>query len=146
MPAPVNTQMPTTIAYKPEQEPIEASVSNAVQAESVETEIKPSIPSEIKIPQELEHVMQKSPDAEAPFSARLANQTGITLAKESTPVITTPSGTIRLPMTYSQAFQKEMHTSTTDSMHWLAAMIMYQWSKYEPDAVNDIKHKKTASQ
>lgn len=55
-------------------------------------------------------------------------KTGIRHAAESTPVSQEPTGTVKLPMTYSQAEQKAKG-STTDSATWLANFILRLFKK-----------------
>ena len=97
---------------------------------------------EVSIPQELKHAIEKGPDAQELKVEELTN-TKPTQPKESTPVITTPAGLIHLPMTYEQALKKKNTTPFWDSIHWLAAFVVYQWVKYDPDVVRASKTKKT---
>ena len=75
---------------------------------------------EVIIPQELGHVVEKGPDAQE---------------------LKIEEGNIHLPLTYEQALKKKNTTRFWDSMHWLAAFIMYQWMKYDPDIVRAVKAK-----
>ena len=86
-----------------------------------EVAITTSVHPEVYIPQELQHTIEKGPDA--------------------LPTITTPTGLIHLPLTYEQALKKKNTTRFWDSMHWLAAFIIYQWTKYDPDIVRAVKAK-----
>jgi hypothetical protein len=76
---------------------------------------------EVVIPQELRHVVEKGSDAQE-----------LKIEKD---------GNINLPLTYEQALKKKDTTRFGDSMHWLAAFIMYQWMKYDPDVVRAVKAK-----
>ncbi len=97
------------------------SLANTVGAPIDEVIITASVHPEVHIPQELQHVVGKGPDA--------------------LPTIATPTDLIHLPMTYEQALKKKKTTRFWDSMHWLAASIMYQWTKYDPDIVKAVKAK-----
>ncbi len=113
--------------------------------ETDQSEINPSTPPEIKIPSELKNVVEKSPDENNIKISKEVASAGVTPAAESSPVITTPTGSIKLPMTYSQARQKAKSTRLMDSAHWLAEMIMYEWLKHEPDQVREQKNIKPAA-
>ncbi|HSW96658.1 MAG TPA: hypothetical protein VLF89_02415 [Candidatus Saccharimonadales bacterium] len=53
---------------------------------------------------------------------------GVVHAKESTPVSTTPTATIVLPMTQQQAQQTvKIHKKVKDSLFWFAMLILRQW-------------------
>lgn len=105
------------------------------RASSPQMEIKPVAHSEITPPRELENTAEKGPDAKEPKIEEELRHAGVKLAKESTPLITTPTGKIQLPLNYSQAVQKKKKTSFFDSVHWYAALIMYLWKKHDPDIV-----------
>jgi hypothetical protein len=76
---------------------------------------------EVIIPEELlGHAVEKGPDAQE---------------------LKIESGNIHLPLTYEQALKKKNTTHFGDSMHWFAALIMYQWMKYDPDIVRAVKKK-----
>ncbi|MBU4098752.1 hypothetical protein KJ980_03825 [Patescibacteria group bacterium] len=120
---------PPAISGHREHGPVSAVKSEFTKPVETQPEITPSTPHEIMIPQELKNTIEKASDAHDP---KIEKNTPLKLAKESTPVITTPTGIIRLPMTYKQAVQKEKNSSFRDSIHWFAAMIMYQWRKYDP--------------
>lgn len=120
---------PPAVSGNKEHEPISAAKSELVKPVESQPEMAPSTP-EITIAPELEKTIEKSPAALEP---KIEN-TPAKLAKESTPImpiIQTPAGTIRLPMTYKEALQKEKKSSFLDSMHWLAAQIIYQFRKNE---------------
>lgn len=129
------------ISINKEHAPISAVKSEAVKPVESQPEITPSAPPEIMIPQELKNTIEKSPGALEPKIEKETRLAGVKLAKESTPVITTPTGIIRLPMTYSQALQKEKSSAFWDSIHWFAAQIMYQWRKHDSDIVKETKTK-----
>ena len=53
---------------------------------------------------------------------------GIELAKESTPVSTTPSGIVKLPMTEEEAIKNiKIHKKITDSARWYIWLILKQF-------------------
>ena len=83
------------------------------------------------IPEDLlEHAVEKGSDAQE-----------LKIKEDEPAVITTPTGNICLPLTYEQALKKKNTTNFGDSVHWLAASIMYQWMKYDPDIVRAVKKK-----
>jgi hypothetical protein len=132
---------PPTVFVNKEHEPIIPASTEFTPPPEPRVEIAASVPAEVMITQELKNTIEKSPDAKEPKIEKEARLAGLTLAKESTPVITSPTGIIRLPMTYVQALQKKNNSPFWDSIHWFAALIMYQWSKYEPDVVKEAKIK-----
>lgn len=119
---------------------VEASDLTTSQEEAPVPEITPSQPEKIVIPHELSKVIEKSPDTEVPKIEEEVKAAEVTPAKESMPIINTPSGAVKLPMTYAQALVKERESKSLDSVHWLAAVILYLGAKYDPDAVKDAKH------
>lgn len=123
---------PPAISGNREHGPISTVKTEFAKPTESQPEIAPSTP-EIVIPQELKNTIEKSPASHEP---KIEKNTPMKLAKESTPVITTPTGIINLPMTYKEALKKEKNSSFRDSIHWLAALIAYQWRKYN---TNNIK-------
>lgn len=128
----VRIVQPPEISGNKEHEPISQAKTESTKSVEARPEIAPSTP-EIKIPQELEKTIEKAPAAREP---EIKKDMPMKLAKESTPVITTPSGTIRLPLTYKEALQKEKNSGFWDSVHWFAAQIIYQCRKYN---LNNVK-------
>lgn len=126
---------PPAISGNREHGPISTAKSEFAKPVEVQSEIAPSTPPEIMIPQELKNRVEKGPDAHQPKIEKETRLAGMELAKESTPVITTPTGIIHLPLTYTQALQKKKESRLIDSIHWLAALVMYQWRKYDPDNI-----------
>lgn len=118
---------PPEISGHKEHGPISQAKTEFAKPVEAQPEIAPSTP-EITIPPELEKTIEKSTAAEEP---KIEKNTPAKLAKESTPVITAPTGLVRLPMTYQEALQKEKKSAFWDSMHWLAAQIIYQFRKNE---------------
>jgi len=118
---------PPEISGHKEHGPISQAKTEFTKPVETQPEIAPSTP-EITIPQELEKTIEKSPAAQEP---KIEKNTPAKLAKESTPVSTTPTGLVQLPMTYQEALQKERKSAFWDSMHWLAAQIIYQFRKNE---------------
>lgn len=123
---------PPSVSGHREHGPIGTAKSEFTNPIEQQPEIAPSTPPEIMIPPELKNTVEKGPDAEELKIDKDMRLAGVKLAKESTPVITTPTDTIHLPMTYIQALQKKKKTPFWDGVHWLAALIMYQWYKYSP--------------
>lgn len=123
---------PPAISGHKEHGPITQAKSEFLKPADVQPEITPSHP-ELKIMPELENIVEKGSDAREP---KIEKNTPVKLAKESTPVITAPTGNIGLPMTYQEALQKEKKSAFWDSLHWFAAQIVYQWRKCD---LNNIK-------
>jgi hypothetical protein len=123
---------PPEISGNKEHEPISQAKFESTKSVEAQPEIAPSTP-EIQIPPELAKTIEKSPAAQEPKIKKDIPE--VKLAKESTPVITSPSGAIRLPMTYAQALQKEKSSSFWDGVHWFAAQIIYQWRKNNLDSI-----------
>lgn len=97
---------------------------------------------EVIIPQELlGHAVEKGSDAQELEIEKDVINTELPQAVEATTTITTSTGSIHLPLTYQQALEKKNSTHFWDSMHWLAASVMYQWMKYDPDIVRAVKKK-----
>lgn len=126
---------PPAISGHREHGPVSTKTSELTKPLESQPEIAPSTPHEVMIPQELKNTVEKGPDARVPKIEKEMDQAGVKLAKESTPVITTPTGKIKLPMTYTQALRNEKNSSFADSRHWLAALIMYLWQKYDADSI-----------
>lgn len=94
---------------------------------SPEALISPSTP-EIKVSPELHKETGVEAVSEAPQLTPEDTKAGIVHAKESTPVATTPSSTIVLPMTQPQAQQTvKLHKKVKDSLFWFAMLVMRQW-------------------
>lgn len=128
---------PPEISGNKEHEPISQAKSEFGKIVEAQPEITPSTP-EIMIPRELEKTIEKSPSSQEP---KIEN-TPAKLAKESTPIITTPTGIVHLPMTYKEALQKEKKSSFWDGVHWFAAQVIYQWRKNDPDCIGKLSIKK----
>ncbi len=54
---------------------------------------------------------------------------GLEASKEATPVVTQPSGAVKLPMTAQEAENAVKHYSITDSAKWLGKLILMVLSK-----------------
>lgn len=99
-------------------------------------EITVSAPSEVSIPPELKTFVEKGPDAVKPELPKESIPIPQQAAKPSMSVLDTAFGRIKLPMSYQSAVSMFKKTKTSDSMHWLASLVMYQWLKYNPDVIN----------
>lgn len=94
---------------------------------SPESLIAPSTP-EIQVSPELQKETGAEAVSETPQLTLEDAKAGIVHAKESTPVSTTPSSTITLPMTQQQAQQTiKLHKKVKDSLFWFAMLVMRQW-------------------
>ena len=135
---------PPPISGHKELGPVIAKTSELTNPiDNSKTEIMPVHPPEVKIPSELQETVVPGPDSNLLKLEEEIQKSGeVSLAKESTPVITTPTGIIQMPMTYKEAQQKEKNTRIWDSIHWIAAIVMYQWNKYDPDLVKEFKQSK----
>ena len=112
--APVATSVGTT---QKEQGPVMRSDSETRVSEF----IKPSKP-ELTITSELSEIgveTQRPPAITAEHE-----KAGITLAKESVPVKTEPSGIVYLPMTEDEAKQTLKHAKPTNSIWGVAALVL----------------------
>jgi hypothetical protein len=127
---PIN-QPQTATAHK-ETEPVKISQVGIDKTSAESIEIAPSHHPEVAIPGELETIIEKGSDAKEPVIQKEPPQSD-SLPKESINEIKTPWGFIRLPMTYANALQKKKNTNIKYSLHWLAALIIYQWKKYDSD-------------
>lgn len=134
-----NTQSITPPATtNKEHEPTSPQVVEKSPGNDKMPEITQSEHPEVKIPEEIKNVAEQGPDAKEPTLPKDApkpqEKTGQTIQ-----TISTPSGDIKLPMTYTQAQNTKNSTKNTDSLHWLATLIMYQWRKYDPDSIKETK-------
>lgn len=133
-----NPSQPQPASRHIEQEPVRRETPQSALSEKIDEYIKPSLP-EINIPGELNNIMEKSPETEPAKAVNSAPPDTVPLPKQEISAISTQYGMINLPMNYNQAKQKIKETKFDDSMHWLSALIMYQWLKYEPDAAKESK-------
>lgn len=99
-------------------------------------EISLSAPSEVSIPPELKNFVEKGPDAKEPVIPKAVLVDAPQKAPSGDSVLNTAFGRIKLPMSYQRARDIFKKTGTSDSMHWLASLVMYQWLKYNPDSIN----------
>lgn len=131
----INPQ-PVSHAMSKEQEAVSIKLNTEENALKAVPEISVSAPSEVSIPPELKRFVEKGPDAikpELPYAIAITQQQ---VVKPSISVLDTAFGRIKLPMSYQNAVGLFKKTRTSDSMHWLASLVMYQWLKYNPDVVN----------
>ncbi len=134
----------TTVSTPPppagkEHEPVNAPVVESKSPAEQIPEITQSEHPELKISDELKKVAEQGPDAKEPEIPREVVKPLATPAQQDVQVIATPSGNVKLPKTYAQAQQTKKSTATSDSIHWLATLIMYQWRKYDPDSAKEVK-------
>jgi len=131
---PVHNDQKHSVSENKEHEPLGASsISESESSQSERPELTPSHQPEVPIPSELRGSMEQSPNPDTPNISKEVSLAGVAHSKESTPLITTPSGNISLPMSYEEARQGAKQTKTSDSLHWLTSIVMYQWAKYSPD-------------
>jgi len=94
--------------------------------------VSASLP-EVVIPQEVQPIVEKSPETDKPEVDNAAEQAGVSLAKESAPIPASATASIKLPMTYEEAILKKKNSKFRQSIKWLAAVIEYQWKKLNPN-------------
>ena len=92
--------------------------------------IKPSGPEvEPSIPPELAQHVEAVINPERPQLTDEDKKLGITLAKETVPVATAPTGMVQLPATEEEADLKIKTTKDTDSEHWLLVLAKKMFKK-----------------
>jgi hypothetical protein len=135
-----NTQVnPSTVPTGKEHEPQAITHGEAQNQQEPTPQITSSEHPEVNIPGEVKNVVEHGPDAKEPVIPKQITQSQSNPPQPPGHTITTPSGVISLPMTYAQAMQTKKTTGSSDSLHWLAALIMYQWRKHDPDAAKETK-------
>ena len=107
-------QQPATPVGTPqkEQQPVPSEVSEFVKPSQVEPAIHPEL-AEVGV----ERV------SEIPELTLEDKKAGLSAAKESVPVPTTPQGLVQLPMTEEEARRTIKTTNASDSRHWLAVLV-----------------------
>lgn len=101
-------------------------------AEVQEIEVTPSVP-EIAVEKSIEHVVEKSPDAEKPQLSDEVKAVGVTHSGPGVAVDENVFSVKTLPMTYDQAVAEEkLHPQLNDSKHWLSELVQYVWRKLDP--------------
>lgn len=127
-------QSAQVISTSPESEPIGLKKEKSVAKNSINNEaiVSPAT-DEVIIPHELREILEKGPSDLKPKIDHEMLQAGIKEAKESLPIIHTPSGDITLPMTLPDAKIIKKTTKDDKSPHWLAEMIIYIWKKFAPE-------------
>ncbi len=123
-------------AMSKEQEAISIKPAQQEGAQKAVTEISISTPSEVSIPPELKSFVEKGPDAKEPVIHKVTEARTGQKAPSGDSVLDTAFGRIKLPMSYQGALGVFKKTGTSDSMHWLASLVMYQWLKYNPDSIS----------
>lgn len=133
--SPVSRQSMVSAVSK-EQEAVSIKPVPQEGASKTVPEISLSAPSEVSIPPELKSYIEKGSDAKEPVLQK-PDVVGVPQkAPSGDSVLNTAFGRIKLPMSYQRARDIFKKTGTSDSMHWLASLVMYQWLKYNPDSIN----------
>lgn len=126
----------------PQNQPNQGQVASSVQPTpvgSVQKESGPAVATDFikptekapEVPAQLTELgVEATPSQESPKLSLEDKKAGLGLAKESTAVITSPSGMVTLPMSGQQAKQA-LHRKVSDSMRWLAMLILRQLKKQE---------------
>lgn len=111
---------PVSVPQK-EQQPVSPEISEFVKPSEAEPVIHPEL---------AEAGVEKV--KEVPDLTLEDRKAGLSAAKESVPVSTTPSGLVQLPMTEEEAKRTIKTTSVSDSRHWLAVLVekVFQLLKY----------------
>jgi hypothetical protein len=122
--------VPPSIAPHKEAGPVPIATPSGESAKPVEV-IQQSTP-EVSVPPEIKEVVAVSEDAKPIKIDAELKKTGVALAADSTPVVHTPTGDVKLPMTYADALATEKRTKFWDAVHWFAAYVAYQWRKLDP--------------
>ena len=107
-----------------QQQPVPVGSSVVKEHEPETVTVEPIQPSETE-PSLDKEVSEAGVEkvSESPQLSEDQKQAGIAYAKEATPVSTTPSGNIVLPMTEEEAIKIIKTTDASDSKHWLAILI-----------------------
>lgn len=114
--------------------PVSTATTSVEQPELdiINEEVLRSSHPEVKVPQELEHIVEKGEDASLDEADKRLEELGVQLSSDSTSSSLNSPANIQLPMTYDQALVKQKRSKVKDSIAWLAALIMYQWKKINP--------------
>jgi hypothetical protein len=126
-------KMPSTISVNKEG-PV-AVIAENPDVNQEASEIGPTTP-ELSAKQELEGIVEKSPDQEKPDLPKVVQDAGVT---HSGPGVISVSqnnfGVTKMPAkTFQQAVEEEKKTPLHDSKHWFSALLMYIWRKINPKA------------
>lgn len=90
------------------------------------SEVEPQLPDEVK-----EAGMEVVENKERPQLTADHKALGIEHAKESVPVVVSPTSSVQLPYTLQDAKLIEKQVPRTESRHWLAALTEYIWRKMQ---------------
>lgn len=97
-------------------------IGGTVQEYITPSEVEPTIPMEVA-----EHGVEAIVNPEVPSLPEEVKQAGVEPAKDVTPVVTNPQGTVHLPMTIQEAKKTvKFHKKIGDSLYWLATLILKQ--------------------
>lgn len=116
---------------QPFQQPVQpAQPVGSVQKETghVSDFVKPTEHAPKISPELRKAGVEESPNHEVPKLSLEDKKAGLGLAKEHTPVVTQPTGSVKLPMTGQQA-KLALHKKISDSMRWLALLVLRQLKK-----------------
>lgn len=106
-----------------------------VSASPQEELIKPSETEPVVYPELSEIGVEKV--SEAPKLSVEDQTAGLSLASESTPVVTKPTGAVQLPMTEREAKQVlKMHKKIADSIVWMATLIIKHFKRIHETLVS----------
>lgn len=123
---PTQTKTPTPVNPVGSTQKETGPASNAAAA--VSEFVKPTEQAPRISPELQKAGVEHSPDTPVPKLTLEDRKAGLGLAKEHVPVITEPSGQVKLPMTQQQA-KVAMHKKVSDSVRWLAMLVLRQLKK-----------------
>ncbi len=106
------------------------------QATSEHEMVTPSDQKPTLHPEVAEAGVEVTPLQHTPKIHPDAAKAGLSLAKEATPVITTPTGIIKLPMTEEEAKKAKKAYGIKDSMRWRVELVLEQFKKAYRKLVN----------
>lgn len=87
------------------------------------------VQEEVKVEKELEGIVSQSPNTEIPNIPPEAKNAGLEHAKEDTPLVSSPTSTVIMPMTFEEAQLTQKKYRFRDSIAWLADIIIYHFKK-----------------
>lgn len=124
---PAQQPEPVSLPHKEFVPRTQVSEASSLEQSMVEPEIAPEVAEAGVEVTPVQHTPKIHPDAA---------KAGLSPAKEATPVITTPTGIIKLPMTEEEAKEVRKVYGIKDSMRWRAELVLEQLKKIYRKLVN----------
>jgi len=78
---------------------------------------------------EIKEIVSESPDVDKPAIPQEVKEVGVEPAKTDSPMPTSPSGKVVLPMTYTEAELTRKKYRWKDSIAWFATLLVYHWKR-----------------